>query len=90
MPNERAPEPRWRRYLRFWTSNIAADVDDEIRFHIEERIDDLVAGGMHPEAAQREALRRLGDIDHVKQTCRALASEQERSMIRSLWFDAMK
>jgi hypothetical protein len=27
--------PRWRRYLRFFGQNIEADVQDEIRFHME-------------------------------------------------------
>ena len=38
--------PRWRRYLRFWGRNLQADLDDELRFHLEGRIDDLMARGM--------------------------------------------
>ena len=62
-----ADVPRWRRYLRFWRSNVAADVDDEFRFHVQERIDDLVARGLTPaqaiEAATRRAAMFLGAED---------------------------
>jgi putative ABC transport system permease protein len=40
--------PRWRRYLRFWGPDPAADVEDEFGFHLQERIDELVARGMDP------------------------------------------
>ena len=86
----RPREPRWRRYLRFWRPDVAADVDDELRFHMAERVDDLVALGMQPAAARDEALRRLGDVARVTQTCRELASAQERSMRRSQWLSAVK
>ncbi len=45
--------------------------DDEIRHHIEERTERLVAGGMDPEEARREAERVFGDV-------RAVRSELER------------
>lgn len=31
--------PLWRSYLRFWRSNIAADVEDELRFHFVVSVD---------------------------------------------------
>jgi predicted permease len=75
--------PRWRRYLRFWRANVRADVNDEFEFHLQERIDDLVARGMNPRAARDEALRGFGDIEQVKGACRTLAEEQETTMKRS-------
>jgi putative ABC transport system permease protein len=75
--------PAWRRYLRFWRSDVAADVDDEFAFHLQERIDDLVARGMDPRAARDEALRGFGDIESVKLTCRDIAAHRENEMRRS-------
>jgi putative ABC transport system permease protein len=75
--------PRWRRYLRFFRSNIRADVDDEFQFHLQERIDDLIARGATPVAARQEALRIFGDIERFKSNCRVIAEEQEASMIFS-------
>jgi len=76
----RGDVPRWRRYVRFWRTNVTADVDDEVAFHVQERIDDLVARGMHPAAARDEALRAFGDMDRVKGTMRTIAEGQERHM----------
>jgi putative ABC transport system permease protein len=72
--------PRWRRYLRFFRSNIRADVDDEFQFHIHERIDDLVAQGMAPSAARDAALKNFGDIERFKSNCRVIAEEQEAQL----------
>ena len=36
LAGPRMPDtPRWRRYLRFWGPDIDADIDDELRFHLE-------------------------------------------------------
>jgi putative ABC transport system permease protein len=75
--------PTWRRYLRFWRSDVGADVDDEFAFHLQERIDDLVARGMDPRVAREEALRGFGDIESVKLTCRGIAAHRENQMRRS-------
>lgn len=41
----------WRRYLRFWGRDIAADIDDELGFHYEMRIREYECQGMsRPEA----------------------------------------
>jgi len=42
------------------------DIDDEIEFHIDMLARDLVAGGMSPEEARAEALRRFGDVDGIR------------------------
>jgi len=36
-------EAEWRRYLRFWHPSVDGDLDDELRFHFEERDEALVA-----------------------------------------------
>jgi hypothetical protein len=89
--DQRQPvEPRWRRYLRFWRPDVSADVDDELQFHIDECIDELVASGMDPATAREAAMRRLGNLEQLKDTCRALALQQETSMRRSEWFSALR
>lgn len=82
--------PRWRRYLRFWGSDVAADVDDELEFHLRERIDHLVSRGVPPDVDRDEVLRTLSDIERVKQTCRAIATKQERTMRRAEAFGALR
>jgi predicted permease len=82
--------PRWRRYLRFWGPDVAADVDDEFRFHLEERIEALVNAGLDARAAREEALRGFGDIERVKAACRELAEERESAMRRMEQLSVLK
>jgi predicted permease len=65
-------EATWRRYLRFWRSNIDADLDDELRFHFEERIESLVATGLTEDDARRAADREFGDINAVREGLREI------------------
>jgi len=65
------PPPLWRRYLRFWRSDVGADLDEEFRFHIEAEVEYLVARGWSAEAARDEALRGFGDEDAFRHECRA-------------------
>jgi putative ABC transport system permease protein len=58
--------PRWRRYLRLARPNVAADVDDELRFHIDMRVERNIALGMAEDEARREALQRFGDVAVVR------------------------
>ena len=82
----RAGTPLWRRYLRFWGPDPAADVDDEFAFHLEMRIEELRAQGLSPTQARDEARRGFGDIQHVKKICRTLAEERENAMRRTQWW----
>ncbi len=37
--------PLWRRYARLFGPDPKADVDDELRFHLDSKADDLIAQG---------------------------------------------
>src|SRR5688572_21356979 len=39
-------EPKWRRYLRFYRPDPVADLDDELRDHLESTEESLIAQGM--------------------------------------------
>ncbi len=52
--------PMWRRYLRLFGSNVEDDVDDELHFHLDTKVDELVAQGWPDEAAHAEAQREFG------------------------------
>ncbi len=82
--------PFWRRYLRFWGSNVAADVDDELRFHIESRVAEYVAAGMSPEEARTAAWSRFGNVDAVRQRCEAIDTKREQGRRRIAMWDALK
>ncbi len=46
------------------------DLDRELRFHLEERIDALVAHGVDRDEAYRRARAELSGIESVKEQCR--------------------
>ena len=56
------PNPLWRRYARLFGADPSADVRDELQFHVEAKIDDLMAEGLTPESARRQAERDMGDL----------------------------
>jgi putative ABC transport system permease protein len=62
----------WRRRLRdtLFPARMDAAIDDEIRFHIEQRADELVRGGMTPAAARREAARMFGNRTGLREQTR--------------------
>jgi len=78
--------PLWRRYLRFWGEDRAADVGDEFAFHLEMRVEQLVAEGLSPRDAREEALRGFGDLQEVKTICRTLAEEKDSAMRTIQWW----
>lgn len=57
---------------------VKREVSDELRFHLEERIDELVAGGMSREEAERDARARFGDLPAIG----AMVEEIDRRMVR--------
>jgi len=78
-------DPSWRRYLRFWGPDVRSDVDDELAFHIELRVDQLVAQGMDPAAARAAAWRRIGDAEALARTCREIDGERLTNARRREW-----
>jgi len=74
--------PTWRRYLRFWGPNVDADVDDELRFHLEMRARDYAARGLTSDDALRAAAERFGDLHGIGGALRAHDRRRERGRQR--------
>jgi len=45
---------------------IRRDIDEELRFHLEQRIEANIAVGMTPDEAREDAIRRLGDTEEIR------------------------
>jgi predicted permease len=75
--------PAWRRYARFLRGNPTRDVDEELAFHLQSTIDELVASGMAPAAAREAARAKFGDIDRIGETLYTLSRQRERRMALS-------
>jgi predicted permease len=70
----------------------AKELDDELRFHLEQRTRDYIARGMSPDAARRAAAQRFGDAARVRDACAPLlaadrAAEARRTLWRISWLD---
>lgn len=82
--------PAWRRYLRFWGADVADDVDEELRFHIEMRVDEYVARGMTEDEARRAVMERLGDLDAARAECIALGKVREKHARQADFLDGLR
>ena len=82
--------PRWRRYLRFWGSNAAADVDEEIAFHLGELTAHYIRCGRSPDTAKRIAAAQFGDVATLARSMRDLAHQRESAMQQTEWLDASR
>ncbi len=58
----------------------AAELDEEIRTHLEMRADDLVRDGWSPDSAWDEALRRFGPLDEARQTLSKAGKARDRRL----------
>ena len=66
------------------------EVDDELAFHLEQRIRDYVARGMTPEAARAAAMARFGDVSGVRDECAQLLDEDRRAERRRDFLDDLR
>ncbi len=87
-----ARTPMWRRYVRFWGSDVRADVDAELDFHVRELTERLVEEGRAPAEARTEAERRFGDYARVRKACIGIDRSWERQrrwrqLLADLWQD---
>ena len=84
------PAPLWRRYDRLLGSDAAADVKEELRFHLETKVDDLVAQGWSPEDARKEAERQFGDILAVQHEGERIGEHMDRRRrLTDYWADIL-
>jgi len=61
----------------------ANEVADELEFHIEMRTRELVARGVDPADARRQALQRFQDFRHVTDECHQIAEQREHTVRRT-------
>jgi putative ABC transport system permease protein len=57
-----------RRMFRHKTPEKA--LDSELRFHLEQQVQNYISSGMTPEEARRQARLEFGGLDQIKESCR--------------------
>ena len=76
----------WRTWDWIVRPDPAHEVDEELRFHMEQRTRDYIERGMSPEAARKAAAERFGDPARVRDTCTPmLAADRASEARRTLW-----
>ena len=74
----------------FWRGSVEREVDNELAFHIEMTIRDLVAQGMTRQAAEVEAQRRFGDRATVNAECRRYGAERDQRVRRAEYLEELR
>ena len=71
---------RWRTKLLlrvkslFHRNVVDRDMEQELRFHLEQQIAVNIAAGMRPDEARYAALREFGGVDQIREECRDMRS----------------
>jgi len=68
----------------------AKEIDEEIAFHVQERIDALLDRGWTLADAKAEALRRFGDLETERAAMFAAARHRDRRLDVFEWVDAVR
>ncbi|HEY0558609.1 MAG TPA: ABC transporter permease [Thermoanaerobaculia bacterium] len=68
------------RFPRRTALQVAADVEEELAFHLDRVADELAEAGWPREEARVEARRRFGDLDGTRDYCCAVDAGKERQM----------
>ena len=85
--------PRLRRlfHLDRFGRRLKGSLDEEVSFHLETRIEQLVAAGKSPEEAREEVLRQFGDPELVLERCRRIdQGGLRRRLARDLFSDLLQ
>ena len=72
------------------TRRVTDEVDAELAFHIARRVDELIAQGLSPAEAQREAAQRFGNLEFTRQYCRDEDVRREREQRHTTMIDELK
>ncbi len=84
--------PGFRRSFRFpWRSRrqIAAEIDEEIGFHLDMRREELMSQGVDENQAKERAEREFGDLERARRSLRGLDQGAERRRQGSRWLEEL-
>ncbi|MEX2608313.1 MAG: ABC transporter permease [Gemmatimonadota bacterium] len=85
-------QERPKRLLRLRSAGrrMGEEVDEEVRFHLEQKVERLMAEGWPRDAAEAEARRRFGDVDDVKMEMRRMTRRGLVRMRMAEWWDGAR
>ena len=59
------------------------ELDEEIRFHVERKVDALVERGFSPETAREMAMKEMGNVERQMEQCREVRAWQWLEILRA-------
>jgi predicted permease len=65
-------------------NRVEEDLDKELRFHLEQQVEENLAAGMPPAEARRAALCKLGGVAQIQEECRDM---RRTDSIETFWRD---
>jgi predicted permease len=66
-----SPKQTWTRLRSLWQRReVKREIDEELRLHLQMRTAENIAAGMPPQEAAREARRRFGNVQSIREECR--------------------
>ena len=71
----------WQRLWR--RKKMEEQLEKELRFHLDQHVNDLVARGSTPELARRNARLALGGPEQVKEKCRDARGRMDRGWLQA-------
>jgi len=77
-------------FIRRTPGDIQRDVRDELRFHFEARVADLIEQGRPPAGARRQAAREFGDVAGARQYMQQLDYRTERRRRRRTYMSDLR
>jgi putative ABC transport system permease protein len=82
--------PSIRRFFQheLASARVSERVDDELRFHFDMTVEELMARGMSPEEARREAERRFGSVEQTRARLESIDQGQVRQRTMQNWWSA--
>lgn len=82
--------PRIRRLLHITRdrAGIERAVNDELQFHFDMTMRELMANGMNPDEARREADRRFGDVQRTRERLNTIDRSRASQERRAEWWSA--
>jgi putative ABC transport system permease protein len=83
--------PGIRRLFRLPASKrtVQVEVDDELRFHLDTRAEELTRGGLTPDAARAQAVREFGDIASARTELAEIDRRRAARAGRSEWWGGL-
>src|SRR5690242_1766678 len=80
--------PGLRRLFRLGRAqDVEREVDEELRFHFELKVTELMNAGMSEREARAEAERQFGDVDATRERLAAIDRERLGRERRIEWWD---